>query len=70
MPENTASPRPPLTAGAIARRLRRSRPGVKKSLVRLGIQPATTLGGIAYYPAEAVAKVKKDLRPLPTPSEI
>ena len=39
-----------ITAGELAKKLRRSRYGVKKALQRLDVKPAQILAGISFYP--------------------
>ena len=42
-------PKRPLTAGELARRLKRSRQGVKNAIRVAGIHPVQVLGRISYY---------------------
>lgn len=53
----------PVTAGELARRLKRSTPGIKKAIHRLGIKPAQVLGGISYYqPDTSLAALSAEMR--------
>lgn len=51
-----------ITAGQLARRLKRSRWGVKLTLDRLEIPPEQTLGGVSYYPAATLARLQEAMR--------
>lgn len=53
---------PLLTAGELARRLKRSRYGVKKALHRLKIQPALIMAGISFYPEQALTTLAATMR--------
>lgn len=51
-----------ITAGQLARRLKRSRWGVKLTLDRLEIEPQQTLGGVSYYPTTTLARLQEAMR--------
>lgn len=51
-----------MTAGQLARKLKRSRWGVKQTIDRLDIKPERTLGGVSYYPAATLARLEEAMR--------
>ncbi len=51
-----------MTAGQLARKLKRSRWGVKQTIDRLEIQPQQTLGGVSYYSAKTLARLEEAMR--------
>ena len=61
-PTNHTTSHEPLSCGEIAKRLGRSRYGVKKALQRIGVQPSAVLGGISYYPPGVLRLLDKSMR--------
>lgn len=51
-----------LTTGDLAKRLNRSRYGVKKAIQRLGIAPERELAGMSFYHPSIEAKLGQGMR--------
>ncbi len=62
--KTTEIPLPPnlLTAGQLARNIKRTREGVKKAIVRLHMIPMTELGGVSYYHPDSEMELMEAMR--------